>query len=79
MAKQVMLTTIDNPYDPFTEFESWNAYDVSKEYFTCAYLGRIVKTSPVLSQADNDLAIDDAMTEIIKENVLGIYKRVTQE
>ena len=76
---QSMLTTTDNPYDPFTEFDAWNGYDLSKGYFTCAYLGRIVKTSNSLSPADEALAIDYAMDEIVKLNVLGIYKKVTQD
>lgn len=79
MTQEVMLTTIDNPYDPFTEFDAWNAYDVSKGYYTCAYLGRIVKTSNMLSQEDESLAVDYAVDEIIKENILGIYKKVIRK
>lgn len=75
MAKEVMLTTMDNPFDPFTQFDEWYNYDVSKGYNTCAYLARIVRTSEELSQADEDNAIDSAIDEIIKLNILGIYKK----
>lgn len=73
---QSMLTTIDNPYDPFTQFDSWKAYDESQGYFTCSYLARITKTSNAFSEADNDLAVEDAMDEIVLLNILGIYKKV---
>ena len=70
-----MLTTIDNPFDPFTQFDEWNRYDVDKGYYTCAYLGRIAKTSPDLSDADNKIALESAIDDIVRLNVLGIYKK----
>lgn len=76
---ETMLTTIDNPYDPFDNFDEWKAFDESKGYYTCEYLARIAKTSDELSQADEDLAIDEAIDEILKMNILGIYKKVTKE
>ena len=45
------LTTEDNPYDPFDEFDEWFAFDVSQGYHTCAYLARVVATSTELSEA----------------------------
>lgn len=72
----VMLTTIDNPYDPFTEFDEWNAYDIQAGYNTCGYVARIARTSPELSEADETIAINQAIDEIVKLNVLGIYKKV---
>ena len=40
-----MLTTSDNPFDPFDEFEKWNAQDVAKGYNTLQYLARTVDES----------------------------------
>ena len=71
-----MLTTIDNPYDPYTEFDEWNAYDRYKGYHTLAYLARVTRTSHEISESDDSLAIEIAIDEIVKENVLGIYKKV---
>jgi len=75
----VMLTTTDNPFDPFTDFDTWNAFDEAKGYFTCAYLGRITKSSELLSDIDEDQAIDQAIDEIIELNILGIYKKITNK
>lgn len=72
-----MLTTIDNPYDPYTHFDEWYTYDITKGYDTCGYLARIVKTSDELSETDQELALDQAKQEIISMNILGIYKLVS--
>ena len=45
MAKKCMLTTIDNPFDPFEQFTSWLLFDEEKGYHSCSYLGRIARTS----------------------------------
>lgn len=76
---QTMLTTIDNPFDPFKEFEDWYMYDEDKGYHSCAYLARIAKTSDNLSGEEDEIAIESAIDEIVELNVLGIYKKVTKE
>ena len=73
---QYMLTTIDNPYNPFIDFDSWWAWDRASGYFTCELLGRIVASSSELSDADQDLAIELAIDEIVTENVLGVYRKI---
>ena len=71
-----MLTTIDNPYNPFTHFDEWYVWDTEAGYYTTAYLARITKSSDELSQLDQDLAIEYAIDEIVKENILGVYRKV---
>lgn len=44
MASKCMLTTVDNPFDPFEQFTSWFMFDEEKGYHTCSYLGRIART-----------------------------------
>ena len=71
-----MLTTVDNPYDPTTHFDEWNAYDQAHGYFTMNFIARVLVTSEELSEADQDQDIEDAIDEIVSNNVLGIYKKV---
>ena len=73
------LTTSDNPFDPFTEWVQWYQWDAAAGYNTPSYLARIVVTSDDLSEADQEEAIELAIDEILAENVLGIYKRVTKQ
>lgn len=74
-----MLTTFDNPYNPFEQFTSWFLFDVEKGYNTCSYLGRIARTSDQLSEEENDLEIERAIDEIIKYDFRNIYKKVTRQ
>lgn len=71
-----MLTTVDNPYDPFTEYDDWFAFDSRSGYNTPGLLARVVKTSHDLSDADQNVAIENGIKEIVSENVLGIYRMV---
>ncbi len=71
-----MLTTTDNPFDPFTQYDEWNAYDVAAGHHTSSLLARIVKSSHELSEADQSLAIELAIDEIVRENVSGVHRKV---
>lgn len=79
MQQQCMLTTIDNPFDPFEQFRSWFLFDVEKGYNTCAYLGRIARTSEQMSDEENDIEVERAIDEIIKYDFLNIYKKVKKQ
>ena len=80
MAKrEVMLTTADNPYDPFTQYDDWYSFDQSKGYYTSEYLARIAKTSSNLSDEDYNLEVENAINEILKFNLTGNYKKVIKE
>jgi hypothetical protein len=74
-----MLTTRDNPYNPFTNFDEWYVWDISHGYNTSAYLARIAKDSPELSAAQSQRAVNDAIDEIISYNLTGNYLKVSKE
>ena len=76
---EVMLTTIDNPFDPFEQFTSWFLFDVEKGYNTCSYLARIVKLADDFTQKETDEEIERAIDEIVAINPLGIYKKVKKQ
>lgn len=74
-----MLTTIDNPHSPFTEFDAWYLFDVMHGYNTCGLLDRIAFSSSELSETDQQIAIDDAMNEIVEVNATGMHKKVFRD
>ena len=76
MSKEVMLTTIDNPFDPFEQFTSWFMFDVEKGYNSCGRLMRVAKVSDDMSQIEYNAAVDAAIDEIIKYDFLDLYKKV---
>lgn len=73
-----MITTTDNPFSPFTQFDEWKRWDEQAGYYTCEYLARVTRTSDELSLSDQELAIEDAINEIAEHNITGMYKVVTQ-
>jgi hypothetical protein len=75
---EYMLTTIDNPFDPFTQYDDWFAWDFRAGYHTPGALARQVISSDDLSDADQRDAINQAVDEMVDENVLGVYKKVSQ-
>jgi hypothetical protein len=75
---EYMLTTVDNPFDPFTQFDEWMAYDVMMGYNTAAFLARVARISDDLSEPDQQLAISLAIEEICEENVSGMWRKVSR-
>lgn len=78
MDTEVMLTTFDNPYDPFDEFISWFMFDVEKGYYTCSLLARIARFSENFSVAEEKAETERAIDKIIDNDFLNIYKKVTR-
>lgn len=74
-----MATTSDNPYNPFDQFEKWNAYDISHGYNTCAYLDRVSYDTPSMSERERAMAIELAVDEIVDLNLTGNYVKVVKE
>lgn len=75
---EYMLTTVDNPFDPFTQFDEWLEYDIRLGYNTSSFLDRVARVSDELSEADQALAIQEAIDEIVKENVSGMWRKVSR-
>lgn len=75
-SQECMLTTFDNPYDPFEQFTNWLLFDIEKGYNTCSYIARIAKFSDDMTQKEIDDENERAMDEIIKYDFMNIYKKV---
>ncbi len=71
------LTTTDNPYDPFADFDKWFLFDIVEGYNSCSYLARIARTSEQLSEEENLSEIERAIDEIVRLNPT-LYKKVTK-
>ena len=70
------LTTIDNPYDPFEQFDSWLMFDTDKGYNSCALLDRVTPISDQLSEQENDRLIENGIDQIIIYDPLNIYTKI---
>ena len=75
MAK-VMLSTFDNPFNPFKQFDSWLQFDMEKGHCSCSLLGRIARTSDSLTEQENDEEVERAIDQIIKYDYEHKYCKV---
>lgn len=76
MDTEVMLTTFDNPFDPFDDFTSWFLFDVEKGYYTCNLLARIARSSEEFSEIEDKEETELAIDKIINHDFLNIYRKV---
>ena len=77
MEKDSMLTTFDNPFNPFTEFDRWWKEDLLLGHNCCGLLANESNVSDIASDEVNDKAIIEAMERIVKREPM-IYKIVYQ-
>lgn len=76
---KAMLSTIDNPFNPFDDFDSWFMFDVEKGYNSCAYLARIAKTSSEFTEEEEAEEIERAIDEIIRYDFMNLYIKVIEK
>ena len=73
-----MLTTIDNPFNPFDDFVPWLMFDIEKGYNTCGRLARIANYTDDMTSKEEDEETERAIDEIITYDFMDLYKKVTK-
>lgn len=77
--RDVMLTTIDNPFNPFEDFDKWYAWDESHGYHTCAVVARMLQSSRSFSDEDQARDLEAAIDQIVELNITGTYKKLIRD
>lgn len=77
--RECKLTTFDNPFDPFEQFDKWLMFDIEKGYDCCGRLDRLLKVDDDMSSVEVEQAIEEAIDRIIELDILNIYKKKTRE
>lgn len=72
------ITTVDNPFNPFDDFDNWLRYDQDCGYCSCDYLARLANTSDSLSVVEYANEVSRAIDQIILYDPTGIYRKVTE-
>ena len=70
------ITTVDNPYDPFEQFQLWFTYDVLHQHNTCDRLAKAAMVTDLLSDPEKDQEIERAIDEIIANDPENKYRKV---
>ena len=79
MERQVTITTIDNPYNPFDDFISWFLFDTEKGYYTCSKVARLAHFEDSMSQKEEDEENERAIDRLIEIDPLDIYIKLVRE
>ncbi|HAU84910.1 MAG TPA: hypothetical protein DCW90_05240 [Lachnospiraceae bacterium] len=75
---QVWITTMDNPFDPFTDFDNWYRFDESKGYCTSGLIARFSGDTEDfdLSDADYYDQLDKSIDRALATDVEGLYFKI---
>ena len=79
MSKQITVTTIDNPFNPFDDFTSWFMFDIEKGYYSCSKLARLTNLTDDMTEKEEFEEIERAVNRLIEIDPLDIYIKVTRE
>lgn len=79
MSVEYMLTTIDNPFNPFVDFDRWYGFDITQGHYTCEYIARIAIDGALLTDEERSDEYNRAIQWILDNDVFGLYVRVTKD
>ena len=74
---EYFITTLDNPFDYFNDFDNWQQFDEDNNYYTLSYIARIRDTYPesLDSEEENEI-MNQVFNDIIELNLTGNYKKI---
>lgn len=78
MSKEFALTTIDNPFDPFTQFDEWFDFDCQNDYYSCNKLARLTNVTDDMSEEEANQEIERAINDFIANDFTNLYKKVSR-
>lgn len=77
--KQFALTTFDNPFNPFDDFNQWLSFDKDHDYDSSEKVMRLAQLTDDMTDIEENLEIERAIDRIIALDFLNIYKKVSQD
>lgn len=79
MNKQIHITTIDNPFDPFKDFNDWFQFDIEKGYYSCSKIARIAENIENAEEKQEDELLEEAIDRLIEIDPLDLYRKLVKE
>jgi hypothetical protein len=72
----LMLTTIDNPYNPKTDYDKWRIWDEENGYYTESFIARLIVMEEDFDLED-EIGLQEitnkVINEILEHDVLNVY------
>ena len=76
--KKVAITTFDNPFNPFKDYDSWLMFDIEKGYNTNSKLARLINIQYDMSEVEQEQIIEKAIDRLIEIDPLDVYKKIEE-
>lgn len=70
------ITTSDNPFNPFVDFDSWFLFDCEKQYYSLNKLARLSNVVESMSSKEEAIEIERAIERLIEVDPCGIYMKI---
>ena len=71
-----MVTTMDNPWNPFTHYHKWLDYDSEYGYNTDQWIYILSKTSSDLVKEEMEEQIDAGVDRLLELDPFGLHVKV---
>lgn len=78
IVKQSMITTFDNPFDPFEQFHEWYSFDKEHDYDSSEKVMRLANIADDMPEIVQIRAINSAIDRLIALDFANIYTKVTK-
>jgi len=69
------ITTYDNPFNPFDNFDIWYKEDLRLGHNTCSMLARVANINDISSDYLKEVAEEEAIDELVRDYP-SIFKKV---
>lgn len=76
---EVWITTKDNPYDPFKQYDLWFNFDLQKGYNLPGLVARFANVSDDMPVPMYNDIVERAIDRIIEIDPLNLYKKVYKD
>lgn len=71
-----MLTTKDNPFNPYTEWKAWFGFDRDNGYNTCQLLARLTDLVDDHGEPLESVLLGEAMASLVDDEFFSHYTLV---
>lgn len=74
-----MVTTIDNPWNPFSHYHEWLSYDMTHCYHTDEWIAVLSKTSNDLGTEEQQEQVDAGVDSLLALDPYGLHVKVYED
>ena len=75
---QTMLTSVNNPWNPFKEWKRWYLFEMTEGYDACGMLARVERNSDEFTEEENHAEHERAIAAILASDFTNSYKKVKE-